>query len=153
MKFSTTEDIGAPIERVFSLATEFDGYERAAMRRGATVLRLDSLSNPGPGMIWRANFLMRGREREVELQIVHFDSPNEVAVSSASPGMEGSGTMKLIALSKSRTRMALEFEIAATTLSARLLLQSMKLAKATLNKRFKLRTSQFAKSIEDRAAG
>ena len=40
MKFSTKEDIDAPIDAVFDMLCEFDQFERAAMRRGAEVLSL-----------------------------------------------------------------------------------------------------------------
>lgn len=151
MIFTTREDVDAPIEQVFEMITEFDSYERAAMRRGADVQRLDMCTVAGAGMKWRANFLMRGKEREVEATIIRFEHPTEIALETISSGLDGAGNLQLLALSKTRTRLAVEFEVKATTLSARLLLQSLKLAKSTLNKRFKLRAAQFAKALEDRA--
>ncbi len=35
MKFSTRKDIDAPIDHVFASVSDFQVYERAAMRRGA----------------------------------------------------------------------------------------------------------------------
>ena len=150
MNFSTREDVEAPIDQVFDMVCEFETHERAAMRRGADVQRLDGLKAPGKGMKWRANFMMRGKERKVEIEVTTFDQPNELGLTSTSPGLEGTGQVQLIALSKTRTRLTLEFEVSATTLSARLLLQSLKLAKSTLNKRFKLRAAQYAKTLDDR---
>ena len=56
MKFSTKEDIDAPIDAVFEMLCEFDQFERAAMRRGAEVQRVDQLAEPGVGMLWEAAF-------------------------------------------------------------------------------------------------
>lgn len=150
MKFTTREDVEAPIDRAFDMMCDFDGYERAAMRRGAEVRRTDSLSSPGVGMCWAAAFDMRGKRREVEIEMTCFDTPNELGVFTTTSGLEGTGKIELLALSRNRTRVSVEFEIKPTNLSARLLVQSLKLAKASLTKRFKLRAAQYAKGLEDR---
>ena len=150
MKFSTREDIEVPIDQTFSMICDFDSYERSAMRRGAEVQRVDSLSSPGVGMKWRAAFKMRGKMRDIELEMTRFDQPNEMCVLSATSGINGTGRIELVALSRNRTRVHVEFELKPTNLSARLLLQSLKLAKNSLSKRYKLRVAEYAKSIEDR---
>ena len=150
MKFTTREDVEAPIDRVFDMICDFDSYERAAMRRGAEVRRTDSLTNSGVGMCWEAAFDMRGKRREIDIEMKKFDAPNGLGVFTVSTGLEGLGEIELLALSRTRTRISVEFEIKPTNLSARLLVQSLKLAKTSLTKRFKLRAAQYAKGLEDR---
>ena len=150
MKFSSREDINAPIETVFSALCDFEGFERQAMRRGADVQRVDALTEPGIGMCWKADFTMRGRRRHLDLQLIRFDVPNEMGFSAKSPGIDGAFTVELMALSRSRTRMSVALELSPRNLSARLLVQSLKLAKTTLTKRFKLRVADYAKGLEDR---
>lgn len=150
MKFTTREDVDAPIDRVFDMICDFDGYERAAMRRGAEVRRTDTLSKPGVGMCWKAAFDMRGKRRDIEIEMKKFDAPHELGVFTTATGLEGTGQIELLALSRTRTRIAVEFEIKPTNLSARLLVQSLKLAKSSMTKRFKLRAAQYAKGLEDR---
>lgn len=150
MKFSTREDVEVPIEQAFDLICEFDTYERSAMRRGAEVRRTDSLTEAGIGMKWKAAFKMRGKMRDLELEMVQFDRPNELCVLSSTSGIDGTGQIELLALSRNRTRVSVEYEIKPTNLSARLLVQSLKLAKSSLTKRYKMRVADYAKSIEER---
>ena len=50
MRFTTKQDIEAPLDFVYRTMTDFEGWERAAMRRGAEVERTDKLTRVGPGM-------------------------------------------------------------------------------------------------------
>lgn len=150
MKFSTKEDIEAPIEAVFDMLCDFESFERSAMRRGAEVQRTDDLTKPGNGMTWQAAFEMRGKKREIEIEMVTFDRPNELVLESTSPGLIGQMSFELVALSRSRTRILVELEVKPLNLSARLLVQSMKLAKASLTKKYKQRISEYAKGMEER---
>jgi len=150
MKFSTNEDIEAPIDAVFEMLCDFESFERSAMRRGAEVQRMDRLTTPGVGMTWQAVFELRGKRREMELEMVTFDHPQEIVLESTSPGMLGTTSFELIALSRSRTRVKVELEVKPLNLSARLLVQSLKLAKNSLGKKYKLRVAEYAEGMEAR---
>lgn len=150
MKFSTKEDVEAPIDAVFTMLCDFESFERSAMRRGAEVQRVDQMNVPGPGMTWRVAFDLRGKRRELELEMVTFDRPNEMVLESTSPGLLGQMRFELLPLSRSRTRILVELEIKPLNLSARLLVQSLKLAKNTLTRKYKLRVAEQAKAMEER---
>jgi len=150
MKFSTREDVEVPIDQAFDLICDFDAYERSVMRRGAEVCRMDDMTKPGVGMKWAASFKMRGKKRDLEMEMTRFERPNEICVLSSTSGIDGTGQIELLALSRNRTRVSVVFELKLTNLSARLLVQLLKLAKNSLTKRYRLRVAEYAKSIEDR---
>lgn len=152
MKFTTREDIEAPIEQVFEALTNFEGYERQALRRGATVSRTDGLTQPGVGMGWEVTFVFRERKRDMNISVVTYDPSNEMAVKLVSSGIDGGMRAELLALSRNRTRLNVEAEMQAQNLSARLLIQSLKLARGNLNKRFAVRVADFAQDIENRCS-
>ena len=124
MKFSTKEDVEAPIDAVFEMLCDFETFERAAMRRGAEVQRTDSKPVP--------------------------EKPSEMEFECTSQGLLTLMSIELVALSKNRTRIMMTLDIKPLNLSARLLVQSLKLAKSSLTKKYKLRIAEFAKTLEER---
>lgn len=150
MQFSSQEDIEAPISEVFAIVAEFEAYERAALRRGIDVRRGNETMANAVGMTWDATFSLRGAERELTLTLTEYDVPNRMRFDADSQGLDSFLTVDLMALSAKRTRMAVTMELLPKTLPARLLVQSLKLAKANLSKRFETKVSEFAKAMEDR---
>lgn len=152
MKFSTKEDVEAPIEAVFDMLCDFESFERSAMRRGAEVQRVDTMSKPGVGMTWNAVFPLRGKRRELTIEMVTFDRANEMVIDSMSQGLAGQMSFELMPLSRNTTRVLVALEIKPLNLSARLWVQSLKLAKATLSKKYKERVAEYARGMEERHA-
>lgn len=150
MKFSTREDIDAPIDQVFEELCAFDIFERQAIKRGADVTRTDTLTQPGLGMTWKASFPVRGKRRDFDLELSRFVEPSEMGVTAVSAGLNADFAIELISLSRTRTRITMGLDMRPKNLSARLLLQSLKLAKGTLTKRFKLRVAEYARNLEER---
>ncbi|MTJ05414.1 MAG: SRPBCC family protein [Sediminimonas qiaohouensis] len=152
MKFSTKEDVDAPISKVFDTLADFEMIERAAMRRGVEVQRTDTLSKPGIGASWHAKFNMRGKQREVDIFVPSYDPPNEITMHSQLQGLQSEMKIELVALSRQQTRLSVVANLKPTTLSARLLVQSLKMARTKLNKRFRERVADYARELQERAA-
>lgn len=149
MKFSTKEDIEAPIAFVFAQVSDFDAFSRRALRQGADVTHARD-GDIAVGATWQLRFQFRGRQRNLEARLTQWDPPNGYVVTAVSDGLTAVSEVTLVALSPRRTRLAFAIDVRAKTLTARLLLQSMKLAKGKLTKRFKARVLDFAEEIEDR---
>ena len=148
MRFSTREDIEAPIEAVFDALTDFAGFERAALQRGAQVWRTRDVE--GAGAAWTVEFEYRGKSRRLETEVERFERPSALVSRGRIGGFEGTLGFGLVALSPRRTRLTVDMEVKPRSLGARLLLQSMRLAKANLAARFRGRVRRLTKQIERR---
>ena len=147
MKLSTREDIDAPLDTVYHAVTDFDGFERQLLRRGIDVTRDETQPLDVPGVRWNARFPWRGRQHDLEAELVEINESQGYAVESRTGGIVCMGVVDLVALSKSRTRLFVSLDLKPTTFSSRLFVQSLKLAKGSLRRRFKSRVSDFASGI------
>ena len=148
MKLSNRVDIEAPIEYVFERVSDFEQVERRARREGLSVRR----SHDGPvtkGTQWHIEAEIRGRPREFTSTLVALAAPEGMRFDTVSDGLSVETTLELIPLSPYRTRAVVGFDMRARTLTVRLLLQSMKLAKSRLDERLKKRLTRYAHQIED----
>lgn len=149
MKFSAREDIEAPLDHVYSMVSDFGALERQALRRGASVQRLDGRGPVVVGSNWDVAFTFRGKDRKLKAKLTGLE-PQMITVETTSGGIDGVTEIELVQLSASRTRLAVAIELKASSLTARLLLQSLKLAKSNLMTRFKRRIGDYATEIENR---
>ncbi len=152
MKLSARQDIDAPIETVFARLADFDAWQRAAMRRGAGVVRTDKLSGAARGMSWVVDFTYRGRPRRLQVLLDEFVAPSRLALSGSGPNVSGTVMVDLTALTPQRTRMIVRLEVRPKTLVARLFLQSLKLARTRVDARFRERVAQLVDKIESGVA-
>lgn len=150
MKLKAREDIEAPLDKVFRALSDLETVERQALRRGVDVQRVKGGAAATEGMEWRVGFTYRGKKREADITLTEYTPPERMVFSSISGGLKVVMVMDVVALARARTRVSVEVEMAPTTLSARLLVQSLKLAKGGLDKRFQGRMHDLAQELERR---
>ena len=126
MKFETREDIEMPIEEAFALFSDFDQFERSALRRGVDVKRTDSQRYRGAGMTWASAFKFRGKHRKVAAELLTYNPSEGYEIELQSNDLKGHGMLELMALSKSRTRATMSIEMKSKSLSGRLMIQTMR---------------------------
>ncbi len=153
MKLQSRQDIEAPLDFVFDQLTDFDQFERMAMRRGAEIERTDRLKSPGPGMTWRVRFRFRGKERKMAIRLVEVQTGSFLVYGFESPNVEGTNRIELLALSPRRTRLTMAIDTRPKSLAARLVLQSLRLAKGRVQRRFDVGVGKLANQIEERFRG
>ncbi|MFP3383340.1 SRPBCC family protein [Tritonibacter sp. SIMBA_163] len=152
MHFETKEDTDCPIQDLFVAISDFESFERSAIRRGVDVQRHGDTAAPRDGLYWDVTFNFRGSERRVRIDVADYDVPNTISFAAVGNGMSGDLKVDLMALSAQRTRMTVRVDLKPKTLAARLLLQSLKLARNKLNRKFRTRVAEFARQTEERRA-
>lgn len=123
------------------------------MRRGADVNRTDKLRAPGVGMTWQARFAWRGRERQLRVRLQELTPQTVLGLEFEGPSVEGTLRVELVELAAKRTRMLMQVELKPRTLAARLFVQSMRLAKGRVQRRYDARLATIAREIEARFNG
>ncbi len=150
MKFRNDVDVSVPIELVFKEASDFTAIEKLAIRRGLDIQRLDTLSTTGPGMVWDVAFEFRGKQREMDVELTQFDAPDEMKLVSRSSAFKGTMVLEFLALSRTQTRVSVELEMKPQNLTARLMMQSIKIMRSNLMKKLRKRMNEWARGIENR---
>ena len=153
MKFSGREDIEVSADRMFAKLTDFSAHERAVIRRGAKVERTDTLDQPGQGMSWLAKVKFRGRQRKIEVVLTDLKQDEYIRYEIEGSGVSGVLELDLLALSPRKTRLAVALDLKPKNLSGRLLVQSLRIMKANLNRRFKARFKEYAAGISSDQSG
>jgi hypothetical protein len=116
------------------------------------VRRLDTLQQPGIGVGWAVQFRFRGKDRKLNARIVAYQPPDGYTIEMESANLFGTLRVELVALSRSHTRINVHIALEARSLPARLLLQSLKLARGNMVRRLESRLADFAADVEARHA-
>lgn len=136
MQFSSVQDFNAPLDFVFQQMSDFESYEAYGLRAGANIERLDALNEKGAGMVWKVVGDMRGKRRKLNIELTEYRPNNLMKLFSKSSGVEATATMEAMALRRKQSRIKVTTVLKPKTISARLILQSAKLAKNSMNRKF-----------------
>jgi carbon monoxide dehydrogenase subunit G len=146
MKLSAREDVEAPIDEVWAVLSGFELFERAALRRGAEVVRSDDEAAP----VWTVRFSWRGRARELVIRLASRQPPHRLEFSAKGRAVEGEMRIDLTEMGRRRTRITVATEIRPRTLAARLFLQSLALVRRKVVGQYQARIADLAATIEAR---
>ncbi|MGR3483704.1 MAG: SRPBCC family protein, partial [Paracoccaceae bacterium] len=148
MDFTASHDIAAPLDAVWTELSDFQAIEALARDRGASV----QPHGPRDGApSWSVAFDARGKRREMEVSLRDIDPARGYVADITSSGIEAVSDVTMEAVSPAVTRVTVATAVGAKSLSARLLLQSAKLAKGTLDQRYAGRIADLGRAIERRA--
>lgn len=145
MELSTRHDVDMPAEALFDAVADFDRLERMMVRRGAQVTRVEP--SAGSTMAWDIAFEWRGRTRELRLQVTSYDRPERVRMHGTSDSFDIDIKADVVALSRYRSRLMLTIGVKARTIKARLMLQTAKLTRNSIDKKFEARVAAYVDGL------
>ncbi|WP_380054568.1 SRPBCC family protein [Falsihalocynthiibacter sp. SS001] len=149
MKFEAIKDIEAPVDLVFRAVSDFAHMERAALRRGLEVQPLAQSDLDGALKGWKMRFVFRNKPRNATTRLIEITANHGYIVEGICGGIHGTAVVDVVPLSKKRTRLKIAVDTKAKTLSARLVLQSLKIARKRLQQKFLKRIGKLAQELED----
>ena len=103
-------------------------------------------------MAWDLAFDQRGKRREMRMDMAQLDRPEKIVILGGSEALAIAVEMTVIALTRSKSRLMFEVEVKPRNMRARLMLQTAKLGKAQLDRKFADRVSKFFGDLTTRRA-
>ena len=149
MRLSAQSDIRAPAAKVWAALTDVAAVERAGLKRGVDVTRVDEGGPVAPGAEWRIAFEFRGRRRSAVARLLAMDPDERIQAGVRGEGLESLAEAELVALSPGTTRLLARVDFGAVSFQGRLLLQTMKLMRGALQRRLEDRVDRFARRLSD----
>ncbi|WP_128253332.1 SRPBCC family protein [Falsirhodobacter deserti] len=147
MKFTSTGDINAPTEYVFARMSDFEAWERSIRKRNTVATR-----SPGPiqpGTTWNAQFRLRGAMRNMTVTLVSVDPGRQIRLALADPSLDVDIVLDLLALAPEQSRVVATLDLRPRNLTARLLVQSLRLARTKVQGQLDQRIAQWARNVSD----
>lgn len=148
MKLRVAEDVAAPSEWVWDGFTDFSDIEDEVREGGADLARVGGWQDAHLGASWRGALPVRGKVRPIEARISVFAPREAFAVESRIGGMQCRYAASFVPLAEPVTRVSVVLDLQASTLSARLVLQSMKVARRRVLQRLEGAIVRQGQSVE-----
>jgi hypothetical protein len=152
MKLSAKTDLDAPVGFTHACLGDPAIWEREAIRRGIEIERPADMPLAGPGAGWRIQVPFRGRVRKVLVRVEDLRPDDLVVYSFEGEALVGKILLETSALSPRRSRLRFVVDAKPKTLTARLFLNSLRLARGKVEARLEKRVNQLADQIEERFA-
>ena len=146
MKFTATEDISQPIDRVWQRLADLEAFEAKVRPHVDEIARRP----PGPagrGTVWKARATIMGKARDVEVRVTEMEPPHRLCARATTSGVEVAVDIVLTVSTPHMTRMTVTTEAAATGIAGKLLLAAAGVAKDRLGGRYVKQVSGLAKRI------
>ncbi|MEM8824631.1 MAG: SRPBCC family protein [Pseudomonadota bacterium] len=147
MKFVAVEDIAAPVEHVWRRVSDVETFEA---RMAARIGKIDRVP-PGPpdlGTSWSGMAEIMGSLRRVNVVLDRLTPEEGLILRGGTDGVEVLISVDLRAQSPALTRLTVTTDAKASSMKARLMLQSAKLARQRLAEKYIHRVAHFAGAIE-----
>lgn len=139
MKFSTHEDVSLSASDLFAAISDFSRFELVLRSRGVEVNR----TGEAGAQAWHVRFDWRGAERNIDLMLVSVTPTERVELAGRSDMFELNIVMAVAELAPGRSRFSFDVQARPRGMSARLLMQTAKLNRAKIDRKFAKRVGEY----------
>lgn len=152
MKLKISQDAEASAAQVHAALTDFARIEAMLRDRGVEIARVGRWTDAGVGREWSGRAHIRGKVRRIEARIDRIEPDRGLTIAARIGGLRLEHDMVLVPLGDAVTRVNATTDLRPDTLSARLLVQSLKLARNRVLGRMQRRLASEISRIESLAA-
>ena len=145
MKFISKCDVEAPTDFVFDDMTDYESWEQTVRKRNTQLTR-----SPGPvvpGTTWNAKFRLRGRERDMVVTLLAETPERQILLSIGDSSLDVDVSADLVELAPQMSRVAITIHLRPRNLAARLLTQSLRLARTKIQHQLDWRVTGWADDL------
>lgn len=148
MQLSADRTVSAPVAFVFESFSDFVHLENLGIERGIEIDRMDNLLEVGAGMSWHVAGVIRRKRRNIDVALNDYTPCSNLAFRCGGTMMDADIQIQFKEVGASKTEVALVIAPEAKNISARLILQSAKLARRSIEGRLNGRLAEFCENIE-----
>lgn len=145
MKFISKGDIEAPTDFVYADMTDYEGWEKSIRKRNTQLVR-----SPGPirpGTTWDTKFRLRGRDRDMVMTLLSETQDRQVLLTIADSSLDVDVSTDLMPLNPKVSRVAVTIHLRPRNLAAKLLTQSLRLARTKIQHQLDWRVAGWADDL------
>lgn len=153
MKLKVSEDAQSPVDAAFAVLTDYAAIEDELRNHGVTITRLGGWRDVALGVAWSGRGQLRGKTRQIDAKVSALEPGRMVEIEARVGGMKVLHETRLVPLGERVTRINITLDLRPDTLSARLLVQSLKLARGRILERMEHRLRADIRRIERESVG
>ncbi|MCC1492226.1 SRPBCC family protein [Cognatishimia sp. F0-27] len=148
MKFTSTTQIAAAPEHVFALLSDCDWIEARARNSGLDPKRVPPDAAFAVGTAWQMRSEVHGVVRDISVVVQDCTEPVRIGFLARAGGVEFVTALALAPHGTGGTVATVTVDVLAKSLSAKVLMQPMKVAKAQIARKLDARIAAYAAELE-----
>lgn len=135
MKFDYKTTINVPVEFAYARLTDFDKFEKEGFGNISKFKPVGDIAAPAIGAKWKLRSEFQGRQRSFSLQLRELIENESVVLGNGSDKFDVEASFGLSKVDPENTGFVFEINASAKTITGRLIMQTMQLARSRIEKK------------------
>lgn len=135
MKFDYKTTINVPVEFAYARLTDFDKFEKDGFGNMSKFTPVGDIAAPEIGAKWKVRSEFQGRQRSFSLQLRQLLQNESVVLGNGSDKFDVEACFNLEKQDDENTGFMFELNASAKTITGRLIMQTMQLARSRIEKK------------------